>query len=83
LPNRGEASDVNPASEWRHTIEQLAGSHRALAADTRLFDDERLGALVPGLDYTVSALLRGIIEHGTYHGGQIALLRKTVKSAGA
>jgi len=24
----------------------------------------------------VSNLLHGVIEHGTYHGGQIAILRK-------
>ena len=78
LPNRGEASDINPASEWRGAIAQLAASHRDLAADIRPLADDRLGALVPGLDYTVSVLLRGIVEHGTYHGGQIALLRKSV-----
>jgi uncharacterized damage-inducible protein DinB len=80
LPASGAASDINPPSEWRRAIERLTESHRALASDTRLLDDEKLGALVPGLDYTVSALLRGIVEHGTYHGGQIALLRKTVKT---
>ena len=38
--------------------------------------EEQLDALVPGLDYTVDVLLHGIVEHGTYHGGQIALLKK-------
>jgi uncharacterized damage-inducible protein DinB len=47
-----------------------------LAADTRLLSDEQLASRVPGLNYSVSALLRGIVEHGTYHGGQIALLKK-------
>jgi hypothetical protein len=31
---------------------------------------------VKDLDYSVDVLLHGIIEHGTYHGGQIALLKK-------
>jgi uncharacterized damage-inducible protein DinB len=75
------ASDIDPASEWRHAVEQLAQSHRDLAADTRLLDDEKLGALVPGLDSPGSALLRGVVEHGTYHGGQIALLRKAAGGA--
>ena len=72
-------SSIDPELGWRRAVEQLAASHQRLAADTRLLDDEQLGALVPGLDYTVSVLLRGIVEHGTYHGGQIALLRKAAK----
>jgi uncharacterized damage-inducible protein DinB len=82
LPKRGEVSGVDPAAEWRRAVERLAESHRELAADTRLLDDDRLGAPVPGLDYRVSVLLRGIVEHGTYHGGQIALLRKAVDGQG-
>jgi uncharacterized damage-inducible protein DinB len=76
LPKTGTASAVDPAAEWRRAVEQLAASHRALAADTRLLTDEQIAARIPGLDYTVSVLLRGIVEHGTYHGGQIALLKK-------
>jgi uncharacterized damage-inducible protein DinB len=63
-------------ADWPRAVERLSESHRQLAADTRLLDDETLDALVPGLDYTVSVLLHGIVEHGTYHGGQIALLKK-------
>lgn len=33
---------------------------------------------MPGLDYTVSNLLHGVIKHGTYHGGQIALLKRAI-----
>ncbi len=64
------------ASAWRLAVERLGESHRQLAADVRLLDDERLDAFVPGLDYSVSVMLRGVVEHGTYHGGQIALLKK-------
>jgi len=34
---------------------------------------------VPGLDYSVSNLLHGVIEHATYHGGQIALLKRALE----
>lgn len=64
-------------SDWRLAVERLGESHRQLAADARELSDEELDALVPGLAYTVSVLLHGVVEHGTYHGGQIALLRKT------
>jgi uncharacterized damage-inducible protein DinB len=63
-------------ADWPRAVERLVDSHRQLAADTRLLEDETLDTLVPGLDYTVSVLLHGIVEHGTYHGGQIALLKK-------
>ena len=42
----------------------------------RQLDDAALDARVKGLDYPVGILLDGVVEHGTYHGGQIALLRK-------
>ena len=64
-------------ADWPAAVARLGQSHRQLAADTRQLDDERLDALVPRLDYSIAVLLRGIVEHGTYHGGQIALLKKT------
>jgi len=54
----------------------LGETHRLLAAEARQLSDEQLDALVPGLEYSVAVLLHGIIEHGTYHGGQMALLKK-------
>jgi uncharacterized damage-inducible protein DinB len=77
-PTSDTTSDPNsdPESEWRRAVERLVDSHRNLAADTRLLSDEQLASSVPGLNYSVSVLLRGIVEHGTYHGGQIALLKK-------
>ena len=74
--NSGSGTASDPDAGWRLAVERLGESHRQLAADTRQLDDERLDALVPVLDYSVSVLLHGIVEHGTYHGGQIALLKK-------
>ena len=54
----------------------MAESHRQLAAATRGLSDDQLKALVQELDYTVFDMLHGVVEHGTYHGGQIALLKK-------
>jgi uncharacterized damage-inducible protein DinB len=81
VPGLGSASD--PASAWRLAVERLGESHRQLAADARKLDDEKLNALVPGLEYSVAVLLHGIVEHGTYHGGQIALLRRASGGASA
>jgi uncharacterized damage-inducible protein DinB len=64
------------ADAWQRALKQLDTSHRLLAVDARELDEARLDALVANLDYSVAVLLHGIIEHGTYHGGQIALLKK-------
>ena len=65
---------LDPA--WAEAVEHLKASHRQLAADVRLLDDAALEAKVKGLSYPVGILLDGVVEHGTYHGGQIALLKK-------
>jgi uncharacterized damage-inducible protein DinB len=81
VPDAAPDGPARSASElsvaWERAVERLAASHRQLAADTRLLGDAELDALVDGQDYTVGVMLDGIVEHGTYHGGQIALLRKS------
>ena len=64
------------ADDWRLAVERLAESHRLLAADVRPLTDAQLDARVDGLEYPVGVMLSGVIEHGTYHGGQIAMLKK-------
>jgi uncharacterized damage-inducible protein DinB len=63
---------------WRAALERMEASYRTLARDVAALDDVALDSKVPGHDYTVRAMLHGVIEHGTYHGGQIALLRKAL-----
>jgi uncharacterized damage-inducible protein DinB len=62
--------------DWGQDLERLKDSHRRLAADVRQLDDAALEARVKTLEYPVGILLDGVVEHGTYHGGQIALLKK-------
>ena len=64
------------AGAWAAAIERLNDSHRQLAAATRPLDDAALDAKIKGLEYPVGILLDGVVEHGTYHGGQIALLKR-------
>ena len=66
------------ADQWRLALERLGESHRLLSAAVRELRDEALDARVGELEYTVDVLLQGVVEHGTYHGGQIALLRKAI-----
>ncbi len=69
----------DPAADWQAALERLRESYRALATGTRRLDQSAIDAKVPGLDYSVSNLLHGVIEHATYHGGQIALLKRALE----
>jgi len=71
-PSTGEAS----AQAWTSALERMRESYRLLADEVKQLDDARLADKISGLEYTVSNLLHGVIEHGTYHGGQIAILKK-------
>ena len=64
------------ADTWRATVARLGERHRALAAAVREMTDDQLDAMVVGHEYTAREMLHGVVEHGTYHGGQIALLKK-------
>jgi len=64
------------ATAWTSALERMRESYEALADDVKQLDDSRLAENITGLDYTISNLLHGVIEHGTYHGGQIAILKK-------
>ena len=70
-PPHGESHDA-----WTRDVERLAVIHRELAAAARELQDAQLDAMVAGAEYPVSVMLNGVVEHGTYHGGQIALLKK-------
>jgi uncharacterized damage-inducible protein DinB len=84
LPPREDWPAVTSTSEadWAIVLRRLNESHRELAQDVRQMEEAALDAPVPGLDYTASNLLHGVIEHGTYHGGQIALLKKALAVGG-
>ena len=74
------APGPDPAIDWQAALERLRSGYRALATDTRRLDQSAIDEKVPGLEYSVSNLLHGVIEHATYHGGQIALLKRALDS---
>jgi len=61
---------------WTAAVDRLRHSYRQLAMEVQDLDDAALDAQIGELGYTASNLLHGVIEHGTYHGGQIALLKR-------
>lgn len=62
--------------EWCAAVARLHESYRTLAASVRGLDDAALAAPVVGQQYSASTMLHGVVEHGTYHGGRIALLKR-------
>lgn len=60
-------------------VEGLDAAYQSLAEATAALDEAQLETRVPGQEYTARILLHGVVEHGTYHGGQIALLRRALR----
>jgi hypothetical protein len=64
------------ASAWEGTLSSLFQHAATLADAIEHWTDHRLRDVVPGRDYDFYRLFHGVVQHGLYHGGQIALLRK-------
>ena len=67
----------SPAT-WRQAVEQIGSAYDALATHLEWMKPEDLQRIVPGRDYTVETMIRGVIEHGVYHAGQVAILKKAL-----
>lgn len=65
---------------WWKLVEDLTASHRELANAVKLLSPDRLAARVPGRTVTFEDMLRGVVEHAAYHGGQIAILRRSLRA---
>lgn len=63
---------------WRDALVRLETSYDALASAVRRLDEATLAAPTAGLTDPAWVLVQGVVEHGAYHGGQIALLRRSL-----
>jgi uncharacterized damage-inducible protein DinB len=64
---------------WEKTLGELRRVHQALIDAVTAMPDKRLWEQVPGKQgahYTFYYMLHGVVQHGLYHAGQIALLKK-------
>ena len=77
-PEEGDFPIVTDTSEeaWRRTLAKLDETHSGFVESLSTLTDDRLREIVPGKDYTVEYMLRGVLRHHVYHAGQIALLKK-------
>jgi uncharacterized damage-inducible protein DinB len=72
-------TDISEAA-WDRTLADVRRVHEQLIATVAVFPDERLNEMVPGKEgahYTFYYLLHGVVQHELYHGGQIALLKRS------
>jgi len=65
---------------WESARVALAESHERLRNVVATLSDEELAAKVPKGKRSVSNMLHGLTQHDAYHGGQIALLKKALRS---
>ncbi len=64
------------AAAWVAAKQRLTAAYEALAAAAAQATPAQLAATVPGASYDAATMLQGVVEHGAYHGGQVALLRR-------
>lgn len=65
---------------WSDAQMRLGEAYEGLAQKTETLDRDALNAGVPGHDYSTRVMLMGVVEHGAYHGGQIALLKRALRT---
>jgi uncharacterized damage-inducible protein DinB len=89
----GERLDYPPVAEdwpivdgfidsdiWLDDGAKLFASYEQLSDRASALVPADLLARVPEQDYSVATMLDGVIEHGVWHGGQIALLKRAAAS---
>ena len=84
LPEPAEGEDWPAFSRsdepgWKRVVAGLAESHQALAGAVRTLSPDLLPARVPGRKVVFEDMLRGVVEHAAYHGGQVAILRRSLR----
>jgi uncharacterized damage-inducible protein DinB len=75
-PRPGTLSEKN----WKSARAALAESHERLRELVAGLSEEELFARVPKSNRSVSNMLHGLTQHDAYHGGQISLLKKALRS---
>jgi uncharacterized damage-inducible protein DinB len=76
-----DAEDFPPITDtsdeaWQHTVETLKRTHRELQYAIESLEESRLDESIVSGMASVYGTLHGVIQHGLYHAGQIALLKK-------
>ena len=65
-------------TRWEAAREALAESYERLSEVVVGMSDDDLSANAPQSTRSVAGMVSGVAQHASYHGGQIAILRKVV-----
>ena len=68
------------SDNWNSARDALTESYERLAEVVAAMTDDELDAKAPRSERTVAGMINGVVQHAAYHGGQIALLRKSVST---
>jgi uncharacterized damage-inducible protein DinB len=69
---------TNPSeAAWQSAVKELRQIHDQLLKAVSSLNEAKLREPVPGKDYNVLWMLLGAAQHAAYHGGQIAILKKS------
>lgn len=74
---------VESQKEWQETKTRLFTAYRELAEAAADLPLDRLQRIIPGRDHSAQEMLHGVIEHGAYHGGQLAVLKRSLTHVAA
>lgn len=73
--NFPEASGLDERT-WKQSLDDFRSSNREFRSLLNRLDSAAVDQITPGGDKTYRVELRGVIQHHTYHAGQIAVLKK-------
>ncbi len=68
------------SDNWNSAREALNESYERLSEVVLGMTDDELNALAPKSERTIAGMINGVVQHAAYHGGQIALLKKSVST---
>ncbi len=82
LPDDQNWPSENPSDEaaWNDCKARFEHQNEQLRRAILELSDDQLASEAPGADYSFYYLLHGVIQHDLYHGGQIALLKRAVRT---
>jgi len=74
-----KSGQKSPATDsaWRDALAKLRDTHNNLIKLAASLSETQLNEIAPGKDYSLLFILLGTVQHAAYHGGQIALLRRS------
>ena len=74
-------SNDTTIDQWESTLLELKTVYYNLKKEIMNFPIDRLDEIPAGLNHNYYTLFHGIIQHNIYHAGQIAILKKAIRTS--